>query len=126
MNDFWAKAVIAAKSARMLLEAGDTDGAVSRAYYAMFDAARAALESIDERLAVAKTHATIVRRFGKQVVLEKGLDSSLGRAFRIAETIRIAADYERKPVDLIEARQLIEEMERFLSALDQLIGDKSP
>lgn len=37
------KASQAATSARLLLAAGDTVGACDRAYYAMFDAARAAL-----------------------------------------------------------------------------------
>jgi uncharacterized protein (UPF0332 family) len=39
-NDLMAKAVRAALSA---LDMGDADGACNRAYYAMFDAARAAL-----------------------------------------------------------------------------------
>lgn len=38
-----AKAETACSSARVLLELGDVDGASNRAYYAMFDAARAAL-----------------------------------------------------------------------------------
>ena len=42
-EELMAKAFRAAASARLLLEAGDTDGACNRAYYAMFDAARAAL-----------------------------------------------------------------------------------
>jgi uncharacterized protein (UPF0332 family) len=37
------KAVRACISARVLLDLGDVDGACNRAYYAMFDAARAAL-----------------------------------------------------------------------------------
>ncbi|OHC67239.1 MAG: hypothetical protein A2045_15515 [Rhodocyclales bacterium GWA2_65_20] len=41
--DFLDKAARAAVSARLLLNAGDVDGACNRAYYAMFDAARAAL-----------------------------------------------------------------------------------
>ena len=38
-----AKAVRAAESARILLDTGDKEGACDRAYYAMFNAARAAL-----------------------------------------------------------------------------------
>lgn len=37
------KAERAEASARLLLDSGDTDGASNRAYYAMFDAARAVL-----------------------------------------------------------------------------------
>jgi uncharacterized protein (UPF0332 family) len=40
-----AKAGKAASSARSLLELGDTDGVANRAYDAMFDAARAALQA---------------------------------------------------------------------------------
>lgn len=38
-----AKADTACSSARALLDLGDVDGAANRAYYAMYDAARAAL-----------------------------------------------------------------------------------
>lgn len=41
--DFMVKAARAASSARVLLNAGDAEGACNRAYYAMFDAAHAAL-----------------------------------------------------------------------------------
>lgn len=68
MTGFWAKAVVAGKSARLLLEAGDTNGAVNRAFFAMFDGARAALAVVDPELAKAKTHATIIQRFGQHVV----------------------------------------------------------
>jgi len=37
------KANIALSSAKLLLHSGDADGACNRAYYTMFDAARAAL-----------------------------------------------------------------------------------
>ena len=41
-----AKAQAASQSAQVLLERGDTDGAVNRAYYAVFGAARAALATV--------------------------------------------------------------------------------
>ena len=41
-EELFSKARTAAASARILLSAGDYDGACKRAYYAMFDAARAA------------------------------------------------------------------------------------
>ncbi|WP_204848259.1 HEPN domain-containing protein [Rhodopila globiformis] len=46
-----AKAARAAESARALLDRGDADGACNRAYYAMFDAARAALLAVGHGLA---------------------------------------------------------------------------
>lgn len=41
-KELFTKAQTAATSARILLNAGDVDGACNRAYYAMFDAARGA------------------------------------------------------------------------------------
>ncbi|OIQ93998.1 hypothetical protein GALL_240040 [mine drainage metagenome] len=44
VDDLMAKAAQAVESARALLARGDADGACNRAYYAMFDAARARCE----------------------------------------------------------------------------------
>ncbi len=61
---YMGKARRAAKSARALAASGDAEGAINRAYYAMFDAARAVLHHIDPASAAAKTHSTVLRRFG--------------------------------------------------------------
>ncbi len=45
---FMRKAERALASARVLLQDGDPEGACNRAYYAMFDAARAALMTLPE------------------------------------------------------------------------------
>ena len=126
MNDYWLKSLAAARSARALLAMGDTDGAVGRAYYAMFDAARAALEFIDVKLAAAKSHATIISRFGQHVVLARGLDRQLGKTLNTAEDLRNAADYDRKPVAIEEARETIERMEKFVLAMADLLGEEPP
>ena len=42
-KELFVKAQTAASSAKILLDSKDLDGACNRAYYAMFDAARAAL-----------------------------------------------------------------------------------
>jgi hypothetical protein len=51
-----------AASAKMLLDSGDTDGACNRAYYAMFDAARAALLASKAPVTpeIAKTHSGLL------------------------------------------------------------------
>lgn len=53
------KADRACASARALLELGDADGACNRAYYAMYDAARAALlaSGAPVRPDIGKTHS---------------------------------------------------------------------
>ena len=119
-------ALIARASAPLLLGAGDTNGAVNRAYYAMFDAARAALSTIDPDLPIAKTHQTIIRRFGQRVILQGGLDPSLGRALNVAEDLRLAADYVPIPIDRRQAEQIVQGMERFLDAVEQFVKNYQP
>ena len=70
----WAKAQAASQSAQVLLDRGDTDGAVNRAYYAVFGAARAALATVRSNLATSKRHGTIYRRFEKHLVQERDFD----------------------------------------------------
>ena len=121
MNELWSKARVAKSSARLLLNAGDTDGAVSRAYYAMFDAARVALAAVDAKLAIAKTHQTIIRRFGRHMVIDHGFDPSLGRALNVAEELRLSADYEATPVAFAQAARVVADMERFVDAIEQFL-----
>ena len=57
-KNLMAKAVQAVAPARMLLAFGDADGACNRAYYAMFDAARAVL--LASGYEIGKTHSGIL------------------------------------------------------------------
>lgn len=85
-DDFWNKAHLAASSARLLLNAGDTSGACNRAYYAMFDAARAALLTSGAPLSseIGKTHSGLIHAFSQYLVkpglVPKELGQSLARA----------------------------------------------
>jgi uncharacterized protein (UPF0332 family) len=109
------------RSARLLLDAGDASSAVNRAYYAMFYAARAALDAVDAKLLKTKSHATIIRRFGKHIVEERGFERSLGRLFAQTEDARIGADYGDDPVSEAAARKALEGAERFVSAVELFI-----
>ena len=122
MSGLWAKAQVASQSAGLLIERGDTDGAVNRAYYAVFGAARAALAAVRSSLALSKRHGTIYRRFDKHLVKERGFDPSLGRAFLVKQRrARQAADYEEGQVDEPTARRMIDEMQRFLAAAEPFL-----
>lgn len=118
---FWGKSQRAAAAARTLFERADAEGAINRAYYAMFDAARAALEFVDPDLATAKTHNTILRRFSKYIVMQQGLDRALGRALRLAEKSRLAADYDSQPVSMDEAEAVLGDMETMLTAVEEFL-----
>lgn len=117
MSVWWSRARGADRSARLLLEAGDAEGAINRAYYAMFDVARAVLSDIDPELADAKKHQTVIRRFSEKLVRERGLDPEIGKDLRKAFDARLLADYGVGEIGLERATQVVETMERFLAAL---------
>jgi uncharacterized protein (UPF0332 family) len=110
-----AKAAQAAVSARVLLDTGDADGACNRAYYAMFDAARAALvaSGFDE----GKTHKGVLNAFSDRLVKNGPLSKEMGRLLKHAETRRYVADYESDPVDLGDAQEMVEQAELFVEAI---------
>jgi uncharacterized protein (UPF0332 family) len=119
--DLWAKALNAAASARALMERGDASGATSRAYYAMFNAARALLWLRDGiELSASKKHATTIRRFSEQFVKTGLVSADLGRLLNEAAEARFIADYDEADVEAEVARARIAGMERFLDALAKL------
>ena len=78
----------ALRSARLLVEHRELEDAVSRAYYAMFHAARAILFS---KGAKAKTHRGTISLFGENIV-KKGILSD-----EFADMLRKAFDLRQKP-----------------------------
>jgi uncharacterized protein (UPF0332 family) len=121
-RQLWAKAQSAARSSKLLADAGDWDGASNRAYYAVFSAARAVLAGVRGSLASSKGHGTIVRRFEKHLVQERGLDPAFGRSFfgRLSHA-RWVADYDDAPVDETAAHAMPGEAERFLAAVEPFL-----
>ena len=79
-GDLLAKSSQALKSARVLLRGGDTDGVCNRAYYAMFNAARAALLAVGapSDAAHAKTHNGLQSAFNQHVIKSGRLEQELG------------------------------------------------
>ncbi len=114
-QDLMAKAVQAAASAKVLLETGDADGASNRAYYAMFDAARAAL--LASGFDVGKTHKGVLNAFSDRLVKNGPLPKEMGRLLKHAETFRYVADYEGDPVELSDARKMVDQAEAFVAAM---------
>jgi uncharacterized protein (UPF0332 family) len=119
--DLWAKALNAAASARLLLGRGYGSGATSRAYYAMFNAARALLWLRDGiEPSDSKKHATTIRRFSERFVKTGLVPIELGRLLNEAAEARFIADYDEADVEAPVAKQRIEVMDRFLDALAKL------
>ncbi len=114
-NDLMAKALQAAASAKILLRTGDADGACNRAYYAIFDAARAALLASGH--AVGKTHRGVLNAFSDHLVRNGPLPKEMGRLRKQAETRRYVADYEGDPVELSDAQEMVGQAETFVAAM---------
>ena len=79
------------QSARLLLTDGDYDGAVSRAYYAMFYVAEALL------LAKAKTfssHSAVISAFGKEFAKPGTIPAEYHRYLMDAQEARNTGDYQ--------------------------------
>lgn len=80
------------RSARNLLEDGDHDFSISRAYYAMFYAAQAALLA---REIVRSKHSAVIAAFGENLVKPGLVDRAQHDALRGAFTDRGEAEYAR-------------------------------
>ncbi len=115
-QDLMTKARRALASADKLLQDGDNDGACNRAYYAMFDAARAAL--IASRAPVppeiAKTHSGLIAAFSLHLVKPGLFPLELGRAFNRTEDLRLVADYKGDPISEEEALWALQNAQTFL------------
>ena len=95
MNDVAASLMERARkylqSAGMLVDAGDCESSVSRAYYAMFFSAEAALLSKD---IASSSHGGVLSTFGEHFVKTGVFPKSMGRALNLAYGKRQLGDYE--------------------------------
>jgi uncharacterized protein (UPF0332 family) len=114
-----SKAIRACASARALLDLDDVDGACNRAYYAMFDAARAALLASGAPVQpdIGKTHSGLIAAFGLHLVKNGPVPKELGRLLKRAEEIRLVADYKGDSVEFDDAREMVEQAEIFVDAM---------
>ena len=126
-DELISKAKRAVRSAQLLHESGDIDGACNRAYYAMFDAAKAALlksaPSFD--LAVGKTHSGLISAFGLHLVKTGKIPAELGRAFNRAHDIRQVADYTGDLIESSQVDMLIMQASEFVQLIELEIVSKS-
>jgi uncharacterized protein (UPF0332 family) len=125
---YMRKAERALDEARLLLRDKKTEGACSRAYYAMHDAAHAALlaTGFEKPDAIIKTHHTLIAEFGKRLVLGGQIDAAHGRAFNKAQEMRLLADYSAEPPSSDEAQGAVEQAEAFVAAIRSLIERLKP
>ncbi len=122
------KAERALVGASVLLKTGDADGACNRAYYAMFDAAHAALFSLraEDIAAPIKTHNGLVAKFGQHVVLTGHLADAHGEALNKVQRFRQLADYSGDSVSLSDAEWAVEQAEAFVVAIRGMMARLKP
>ena len=115
VKDSLQRADKALEAARHLLADRLYEDAVSRAYYAMFHAARAILFT---KGIITKTHSGAITNFGIEIA-EKGIvDKEYGRILNRAFNLRQKSDYETgtrfKKEDVME---MVENADRFLQVV---------
>ena len=103
--EYFAKAERALEGARALLAISDAEGACSRAFYAVFDAAHAALiaEGFGEALAGIKTHNGLLSYFSRELVRTERVAIAFGKTLNQVQRLRLAADYFDEPLSLPDA-----------------------
>jgi len=106
-------------AARILLRADNTEGACNRAYYAMFDAAHAALLGANVGVAdtTVKTHAGLIGAFGKHLVQTGLINAEHGRSFNQVHRLRQLADYTGDPVSVDDATWALNQAEAFVAVI---------
>ena len=123
IDAFVRKSRRALRSAQLDLRDGDTDGAVNRSYYAMVNAAQAALLSSgvpEDKL--PRTHSGLISAFGEHVVKSGKVDSEFGRAISKTESLRLRADYMGMELDRATAEKALAGAERFVQSVERAFG----
>ena len=117
----------ALKVARLALNAGDNDSAVSRSHYAMFDFAQAALLRVgvtEDRL--PRTHSGVIEAFRSHAVQSGQIDRQLATQLSRTESLRIKADYTGTEIELSEAKEVVQNAELFVQTVERVFSLDKP
>ena len=121
---YLGKAERSLSAAQLLLQAGDTEGACNRAYYAMHDSAHAALMATGHESpeAIIKTHHGLIAAFSQRLVQSGQVSADLGRSLNRVEDIRLLADYSAQFPPVAEAEWCVERAAEFVAAIKAKFG----
>lgn len=109
-------------SAKLLLDSGDYDSAVSRIYYAAFFTAEVLLDTLGLEYS---SHKAVISAYGKEFTQKGNLDASFHRLLIRAFEKRQQADYMADPgFDKEEVADLLSEALIFLRAADQWLKQR--
>lgn len=108
-------------AADYLLKGGYYNDAVSRAYYAMFYAARALLSSRDLH---PKGHKGLILQFGLEFVKKGFIEETYGRALSHAKERRETVDYNiEAAMTREEAGIIVSDAQDFLDRIEQAFNE---
>jgi uncharacterized protein (UPF0332 family) len=120
----WRRSLKAQGAAEILLEAGFYEDAVSRAYYAVLHAAKAALLAQD---VVTESHTAVRRLFGKKLVQQGLLEKEWAMILAHEQDERASADYDVELAFSQEvAAQRVEQSRRFLKRIRSFLQIEGP
>lgn len=110
-------------SAKLLLESGDYDSAVSRIYYAAFFTAEVLLDVLGLEYS---SHKAVISAYGREFAQKGILDVRFHRLLIRAFEKRQQADYIADPgFDREEVSDLLSEARIFLGAADQWLKQRA-
>ena len=114
-------ALDAEREAKALFDLGLFRGACSRAYYTMFNMARALLIKRGHELQATKTHRSVLRSFSNEFVKNGPFDKDDGRQLQRAAEARHLADYGG-PVARVDAEQVMAALDRFMRTAKAILS----
>ena len=118
------KAREALSDAEALQKHGSPEATINRGYYAVFQAARAALLTKGES---PNTHSGVIRRFSYHFVRTGQVSEEIGGILTTAQSMRGEADYEVfSDFSPEEADELVEMARRFIEAVEDQILSRRP
>jgi len=110
------------QEAECLYTAGKFRGCISRAYFAFYKAAVAALVARGENIADKEPrHVQAVGRFNKLFVRSGMFPRELGRFLNDLEDLRVRADYRDQAILVEEAEEVITRGRQYLDQIHQFI-----
>lgn len=118
-EEFMEQAQERVEAAREALAAGHLSVAVSVAYYAMLNAARAALSESDEN---TRTHRGAWNAFRSRYVITDAFDARLFTMAQHAQVAREAGDYAAIAPSEDEARSYVDGAGEFITAVKQMLA----
>ena len=119
VRDRWWNATDVLKDASVLADAGQYKGAISRSFFSMEQAARAALATKGQE---PKTHGGVVQAFNNQLVRSGEIDAKWAESLADGSSARNTADYSAfYRADDDEARKQCTEAAEFLHQTHQYL-----